>query len=91
MLVWFIKYKQTAEPAAEPDDEVKSEQGPNEDDCIEGESDMFVEDKRHTSGRLDENHDFFSGKTSWMFTMPLIKRITCKELVDLDFNKKKLY
>ena len=24
-------------------------------------------------GRLDENHDFFSGKTSWIFTMPLIK------------------
>ena len=54
----------TAEPAAEPDNEVKSEQGPNEDDCIGDESDMSVEDKRHTSGRLDENQDFFSGKTS---------------------------
>ena len=33
--------------------------------------------KRHSSGRLVKNHELFRGKTSWNFTMPLIKNNAC--------------
>ena len=38
--------------------------------------------KRHTSDRLDENHHFFSGKTSWVFTMPLGKNNACNSVFE---------
>ena len=45
--------------------------------------------KRHTSDRLDENHHFFSGKTSWVFTMPLGKNNACISVLKFTKNWQK--